>query len=163
MTRVAQHTAAPSATREQPRWALWLCGACLILAIIVVTSIISPAIRQQWKLSLFRQNEPYTELAFSHPTLLPGSAVRGASIHISFSITNNGAIPVSYRYVVASGSGTASQSLESARRKVAPGATWTVNTVVVPKCAEPACRMEVSLPQQHERIDFLFKLKQPAS
>jgi hypothetical protein len=33
---------------------------------------------------------------------------------------------------------------------------------VVPQCAHSACRVEVSLPQQRERIDFVFKLEKPA-
>jgi hypothetical protein len=163
MTRAARHGAGRVVgTREQPKWGLWLFGACFISAIIVVMCIISPAVRQQWKLSLFRQNPPYTQLAFVHAASLPVSAVRGQGVQISFRITNDEGRPVSYRYVVASGSGAALESLGSAGKTVAPGAVWLVNTIVVPECARSACRMEVSLPQQRERIDFFFNLKQPA-
>lgn len=161
MTRVAGDEAARVAERARPRWGLWLCMACVITAIVIVASVMSPAIRQQWKLSLFRQNTAYTELAFYRPTALPVTAVRGKGIQVAFTITNDEGRPVSYRYMVASGSSSTLALLSSASRTVAPGDVWLVNTIVVPKCARATCRVQVTLPQQGERIDFLFRLEQP--
>ena len=75
---------------------------------------------------------------------------------MSFAITNDEGKQISYHYVVASGSGTKLASLSSATKVVAAGASWDVDITVVPKCAESACRIHVSLPQQGESIDFMF-------
>ena len=147
--------------REQPRWEWWLCGAGLVSAIIIITSLLSPYIRHQWALSLSGQNARYTELAFNRAAALPVTAVRGKSIQISFTITNDEGTALFYRYVVASGSGSKLKLVSSSSKTVPQGAAWRVNRLVVPKCAQIACRVQVSLPQQGERIDFILMLKEP--
>lgn len=141
---------------EQPRWEFWLYGVGFVTALLVVASLLSPWIRHEWALSLGRQNTPYTQLGFSRAAALPATAVRGKGIPISFTITNDEGKQILYQYVVASGSGTKLESLSSATKFVAMGASWDVDITVVPKCAEAACRIQVSLPRQGESIDFMF-------
>jgi hypothetical protein len=144
---------------EKPRWGWWLCGAGFVAAIILVTSLLSPYVRHQWALSLFRQNTRYTELAFNHPAALPVTAIRGKGVHVSFSITNDDSSPIFYRYVIASGSGTKLRSLSSSSKTVVSGAVWRVDKVIVPKCSKTICRVQVSLPRQGEKIDYILSLK----
>ncbi len=141
---------------EQPRWQFWLYGVGFVTAVLVIASLVSPWVRHEWALSLIRQKTPYTQLGFTDAAGLPATAVRGNSIPISFAITNDEGKQVSYHYVVASGSGSKLESLSSATKVVASGASWDVDIAVVPKCAESACRVQVSLPQQSESIDFIF-------
>jgi hypothetical protein len=64
-----------AARREQPRWAWWLCGTGLAAAVLVAASVLSPWVRHEWALSLFRQNTPYTQLGFDNASALPVTAV----------------------------------------------------------------------------------------
>jgi hypothetical protein len=141
---------------EQPRWEFWLYGAGIVTVVLVVASLLSPWVRHEWALSLGRENAPYTQLGFNRAAALPVTAVRGKDISIWFTITNDEGEQVSYQYMVASGSGTKMESLSSATKVVADGASWNVDATVVPKCAESSCRIQVSLPQQGESIDFRF-------
>jgi hypothetical protein len=147
--------------REQPRWALWLCGAGFVAAILVAAGVLSPYFRHQLALSVIRQTTPYTQLGFKNSAALPATGVRGKPLHISFVIINNEGKQVLYRYVVSSGSGSQLQPLSSSSETVASGATWSVDATVVPQCAESACRVQVSLPQQGESIDFLYQDSSP--
>lgn len=142
--------------REQPRWTWWLCGTGLLATILIVASMLSPWVRHEWSLSLFRQNDPYTQLAFDRAAALPVIVVHGEKILVSFSITNDEGKTVSYQYVVASGSGSKLQSLTSSSMTVASGVTWNVNSNIIPKCETTTCRVQVSLPRQDETIDFMF-------
>jgi hypothetical protein len=141
---------------EQPRWAFWLYGTGLVAAIVVVATLMSPWVRNEWKLSLGRENSPSTQLGFKRAAALPATAVRGKSIPVSFVITNNEGKQVAYQYVVSSGSRAKLETLTSATKVVANGASWAVDVNVVPKCAASACRIQVSIPQQRESIDFAF-------
>jgi hypothetical protein len=162
MPRGAQREQPSQERREPPRWSWWLGGAGLVVAIIVVTSMLSPNVRHQWALSLFRQSDLYTQLAFNSAATLPTTAVRGKAIPISFVITNDEGKSMPYQYAVSSGSGAKLESLTSSSRTVASGATWTVDTTVVPKCAATTCRVQVSLPRQGESIDFTVQEKSAA-
>lgn len=141
---------------EQPRWSWWLCGAGLLAAILTVASMLSPWVRHEWALSLSRQNPPYTQLAFGRAEALPATVAGGEYIHVSFSITNDEGKAMSYQYVVASGSGKQMHSLRSSRETVAAGATWNADKSILPICETTTCRVQVSLPQQGEEIDFVF-------
>jgi Protein of unknown function (DUF1616) len=155
-------------SRESPRWGWWLGGTALVAGLLLVGSILFPSVRHQLSLSVVRQNPPYTQLAFTNAAALPATAIAGKAIHISFSITNDEGKPVQYQYVVASGSAASSgseaklKSLTSSIETVSAGATWTVNTTVVPKCAASVCRLQVSLPRQGESIDFTLEEKSAA-
>lgn len=148
--------------REPPRWGWWLAGAGFVAALLVAGILLSSSVRHQLSLSVTRQTTPYTQLAFTNAPALPTTAVRGKAIHISFLVVNDVGKPVLYQYVVASGSGAKMESLASSSKTVPAGATWNVDTTVVPKCATTTCRVQVSLPQQNESIDFNFQDKSAA-
>ena len=148
--------------RQQPSWRWWLCGALLTLATII-ESMLSPYLRHEWKVSLGHQPASYTELSFNDAIGLPTIAMRGKAIHVSFTVTNESSEPVSYRYLIASGSGVQLKSLGASSNTVAPGASWVVSRLVVPRCSENTCRVQVSLPQQNEKIDFILALKPAVS
>jgi hypothetical protein len=143
---------------ERPRWDFWLLGAGLLAIAFAAASFVSPWVRHEWTLSLQRQPTPYTQLGFTDAANLPVAGVPGDSIPISFVITNDEGRQVSYRYVVASGSGTKLTALSSGTRVLAAGASWGVGIAIVPKCAATAtsCRVQVSLPEQNESIDFIL-------
>ena len=141
---------------DQPRWQFWLYGVGIIAVVLGLASLLSPWVRHEWALSLVRQNSPYTQLGFDRAAALPATAVRGQRIPISFAITNDENEQVSYQYVVASGSGSKLNQLSSGTEVVATGASRDVDITVVPKCAESACRIQVSLLRQDESIDFNF-------
>lgn len=144
--------------RQPPNWRRWLWVGVITLA-ITATSMLSPYFRHQWEISLGRQPTPYTELSFNDATTLPTTAERGKVIHVSFTIANETNRPIAYRYAVASGSGREMKFLGAATSTVAPGASWAVTRSVVPECSENTCRVQVTLPQQNERIDFILALE----
>ncbi len=140
----------------RPRWDFWLLGTGLLAVALAVASFLSPWVRHEWALSLERQPARYTQLGFTNAASLPTTGVRGKGIPVSFLITNDEGRQVSYRYVVASGSGTKLTTLSSGTTVLAAGASWGVRIVVVPKCAAASCRVQVSLPEQDESIDFIL-------
>ena len=146
----------PSSQYHRPRWDLWLYGTGIVAVILILATVLSPWVRHEWGLSLGRQATPYTQLGFTDAAALPASAVRGQAIHVPFVITNDEGKPLTYRYVVASGSGTEMTQLRSGASEVAAGASWDVDAVVTPQCATSPCRVQVSLPGQDEKIDFIF-------
>ena len=152
----SQHEQPQPRHEEQPQWKWWLAGTGLVMAVLAAASLLSPWVRHEWALSLVRQNTPYTQLGFNDAAALPVIEVRGKGIPISFAITNDEGKQIVYKYVVASGSGAKLESLSSGTETVAAGASWDAHITVVPKCAETACRVQVSLPQQRESIDFMF-------
>jgi hypothetical protein len=145
--------------RERPRWDFWLLGTGLLAIALAAASYMSPWVRHEWALSVERQPTRYTQLGFTNAASLPATGVRGAGIPLSFIVTNNEGTQVSYRYVVASGSGTKLTALSSGTKVLAAGDSWAVGIVVVPKCAatSASCRVQVSLPEQAESIDFIVK------
>jgi hypothetical protein len=146
---------------EPPRWDFWLLGAGLLAIALAVASFLSPWVRHEWTLSVQRQGPAYTGLGFTNAASLPITGVRGKGIPVSFIITNDEGRQVSYRYVVASGSGTTLTAISSGTTVLAAGHSWSVAIVVVPKCATASCRVQVSLPEQNQHIDFDFLLTNP--
>lgn len=142
---------------ERPRWDFWLLGTGLLAIAFAAASYLSPWARHQWALSVERQPAHYTQLGFTNAAALPTTGIRGAGIPVTFIITNNEGRQISYRYVVASGSGTTLTALSSETKVLVAGDSWAVGIVVVPKCAAASCRVQVSLPEQKESIDFIFK------
>jgi hypothetical protein len=141
---------------KRPRWDLWLYGTGIAAVILILVTLLSPWVRHEWGLSLGRQATPYTQLGFSNAAALPVIAVRGKGMHVSFVVTNDEGKPLTYRYVVASGSGTEMTELRSGTSALAAGASWDVDVIVTPKCPTSSCQVQVSLPAQGEKIDFRF-------
>jgi len=141
---------------EPPRWDFWLLGTGLLAIALAAATFLSPWVRHEWSLSWQRQPTPYTQLGFTSAASLPTTGVPGKGIPVSFTITNDEGRQVSYRYVVASGSGTTLTAITSGTAVIAAGHSFGVGIVVVPKCAAASCRVQVSLPEQAESIDFLL-------
>jgi hypothetical protein len=130
-----------------------------LAVLAIVFSLISPAGRHQWALSIFRQPTPVTTLFFNQAWALPGTAVARAPINVSFTIGNDEGHAVNYRYVLSVSGGQKNRVLKESARLVGAGQTWTVSTVIRPACGASRCRIEVSLPGHPETIDFLVTLK----
>lgn len=138
------------------RW--WPVLVPIVLLGAAVTILI-PAGRHQWALTLFRQPTYYTALSFDKAWALPVSAVKGQSIKVSFTIGNHQGRAVNYEYVVANSAAGKSQTLQKGAVLVRAGGTWTVSTVVRPSCDSSPCRVQVSLPGHPENIFFFIALK----
>jgi hypothetical protein len=141
---------------QSPRWDFWLLGTGLLAIALAVASFLSPWVRHEWSLSVQRQPAPYTQLGFTNTASLPATGVAGKGIPVSFNITNDEGRQVSYRYVVESGSGTTLTTISSGTTVIDAGQSSGVHLVVVPKCAAASCRVQVSLPEQNESIDFML-------
>lgn len=130
-----------------------------VLAFAIGISVLLPAGRHQWALSLFQQPTRYTALSFNRPWALPATAVVNKPVSVSFTISNHERRTVDYRYVLSASNGRNSRVLGGAGKSLAAGANWTVSAVVRPTCGGSSCRVEVSLPGHPETIDFLVTLK----
>jgi hypothetical protein len=142
----------------RPWWPILAPLAVLIIGI----SLLVPAGRHQWALSLFRQPTRYTVLFFDHPAALPATAVTGEPITVSFTVGNQEGRDIDYRYVLRAAGGGRSRIVGESSRTVPAGASWTVSAAVRPACRTSPCRIEVSLPGHPETIDFLVAIKVPA-
>jgi hypothetical protein len=129
-----------------------------IAAIALAVSLLVPAGRHQWALSIFRQPARYTALAFRYGWELPTTAVSGNQMPISFTIGNQEGRALTYTYVIRESEPpplTFSRVLTTAARRLGPGKTWTVAIAVRPTCVVSPCRIQVSVPHHRERIDLL--------
>lgn len=140
---------------KERRW--WPIVAPLAF-IAIVASLILPAGRHQWALSLFRQPTYYTSLSFDRAWALPTTAARGAPFTFSFSVDNHEGRSVTYRYLISEGPADEGHIVGQSMKVVAPGATWAVSTTVHAVCTRSPCRVQVSLPGHPEIIDFLVTL-----
>jgi hypothetical protein len=134
------------------RW--WPILAPLAL-LVVLASLLLPAGRHQWALSLFRQPTGYTALSFNHPTALPALAGKNTLISVSFTVNNQEGRAVTYKYVLTETAAGVSSIVGESARTVAAGASWSVSTSVRMICRASPCHVEVSLPGHPETIDFL--------
>jgi hypothetical protein len=132
------------------------------LAVIAIgLSLLLPAGRHEWALSLFRQPTRYTALSFNQSWALPASVAKGESVSFSFSVANHEGRAIRYRYVVGeypAGAAATYQTIQGAAKVVADGGTWTVSTSIEPTCVRERCRVKVSLPGYPETIDFFVDL-----
>lgn len=147
-----------------PRWLRWTAqrvwasaGVTLLLGVAV--SLLLPAGRHQWAMSLIRQPSQYTALSFARPADLPQRIGRLQRVTLTFVVLNHESHAMTYRYVVSSASGRRTRHLAEAKAMVASGATWSVTIKVRPRCAASRCRVTVSLPGHPETIDFLAAVR----
>lgn len=130
------------------------------LAVVAIgLSLVSPVGRHQWALSLFRQPTHNTVLFFNQAWALPATATAHAPLTVFFTIGNNEGQAENYRYILTISGGSHARVLEESARVVHAGKSWTVSTVIRPACGASRCRVEVSLSEHSETIDFLITLK----
>jgi hypothetical protein len=127
-----------------------------LAGLAVAVSLLSPSMRHQWVLSLFRQPTRYTVLSFKNPSTLPTTTFKNRPLTFTFYVGNREGRPAHYRYVLSVTRHGSSYILGESMKTVAAGATWAVSATVRPECDGSPCRIEISLPGHSERIDFLL-------
>lgn len=138
------------------RWWKFLVPLTVFAAVV---SLLIPAGRHQWAVSLFRQPAHYTVLFFNSASSLPSSARFNQPVAFSFTIGNREGQDTNYRYVINESAAGLTQKLAGSNSVVRDGKTWTVSTAIRPSCITSPCEIEVSLPGHPETIDFLLTLK----
>ena len=116
----------------------------LVPLVLIGASVATPQGRHQWMLSLTRQPDRTTTLAFSDPATLPSAVTAQGTLPLRFTIANAEGREVRYRYTVRRVQGATVEVLSTGSRQVADRATAAVATVVRPSCAA-ACRIEIVL------------------
>ena len=142
----------PGSGRHRPWWPI----VTAILVVCVAISVLVPAGRHQWALSIFRQATPYTALSFDHPTSLPVAAQAGQTLAFTFSIQNHEGHTVHYAYAVTSSPGGSTPMKSTAT--VADGQTRAISVSLEPQCNGSPCRIQVTLPTYDQSIDFLVSV-----
>lgn len=132
-----------------------------LAALAIGASLLLPAGRHQWALSLIRQPTPYTVLFFNKPAALPTTVAINQPITVSFTVGNYEGRLMDFRYVLSASSVRSSHILGESTRSIAAGAMWTVTRTLRPRCDTSPCRIEISLPGHPETIDFLVSFKTP--
>jgi hypothetical protein len=142
----------------------WWPFVAVALVVLVGASLIFPAGRHQWAVSIIRQPTNYTALSFADAGHLPSTVTAGTPVRVSFSVANHESKLVRYPYVVTSanvGSDTTPTVLERATVAVPSGGRRTTSTTVTPACTSSSCRITVSLPSHSESIDMLVHVNSP--
>ncbi len=151
-------------SRQQARSRRWWPVITPIAVVAVGLSLLFPAGRHEWALSLFRQREHYTVLSFDKVSTLPVVAVEAAPLHISFTIANLEGRTIRYRYVLSETRSGTRHTLVTSARTLANGASWKVRTVIRPVCPlVSTCLIKVTLPGHPQSIDFFITLVPEAS
>jgi hypothetical protein len=157
-------TATDRNPRTLPRWLHWTAqrawsaaGVALLLGVTV--SLLLPAGRHQWAMSLIRQPARYTALSFTQAPDLPQRIGRFQRVTLAFAVANHEGRAMTYRYVVSSASGRTTRHIAEAQAMVASGSAWSVTIKIRPRCAASPCRVTVSLPGHSEVIDFLVAIR----
>lgn len=149
-----EHTPRP---RARPRQ--WWRVAIPVTVSVVGISLLFPAGRHEWALSLFHQQARYTALSFNNPSGLPIVATEHAPMTVSFTIANREGRTLRYRYVVSANGNGISRTLATAVRTLPDGGSWTVTAAIKPVCPTSApCQIEVALPGHAPHIDFYVTL-----
>jgi hypothetical protein len=131
-----------------------------LIALALAASLLIPAGRHQWAISLIRQPTPYTVLSFNKSWAIPTTATAGQPIVFSFTINNGQRHAIKYRYVVTESTEQVSETLAQDTKRVAPGGNWVVTKTVRLSCATGlSCRVAVYLPGHPETIDFLVTMQ----
>jgi glycosyltransferase involved in cell wall biosynthesis len=134
------------------RWPAVMAAAALAAA----ASLLVPAARHQWAISLARQPARYTALFFDHAWALPSRVPAHQPVRLSFTIQNHEGRPEQYTYLLTTGSGRGQRTLGESTRAVPAGTSWTVSARIRPECGGAPCRVQVSLPGHPETIDVLL-------
>jgi hypothetical protein len=124
-----------------------------VLVAVAVTLLI-PASRHEWAISLIRQPTRYTELYFDHPTGLPTALTSKQPIAFTFTIANRQGTVVRYPYVI-SVMPSDQKLLSSSIVRIGDGHSRSIRARVVPDCLSSPCQIKVSLTGYPESIDFI--------
>jgi hypothetical protein len=154
MDRSVARPSAASESRRPRRWPMLAAAAVIAIGI----SLLFPAGRHQWALSIIRQPTHYTVLFFNRSWTLPTTAAFDSRVPLSFTIGNQQGRALNYRYVLRQIDQLGASAPLTAEKEIASGASWTVSAVVYPTCSVSPCTIEVSLPGHPETIDFLMTL-----
>jgi hypothetical protein len=143
----------------RPWWPLTVA----VIAVLLAVSLLIPAGRHQWAISIFRQPTDYTTLSFRNAAGLPEAINAGARVHLSFTVANHEGRRMEYPYVVSSKSldDRIPGVLRRAALPVADGGQRTESVTVKPRCTTSPCRLQISLPGHPETIDVLLNVHQP--
>ncbi len=155
-----EHQPQPRSIRGWAPPTRWWPLVAAVAAVAVAVSLLFPAGRHQWALSLFRQPTRYTALSFRYAWLLPASGINGKTYPLFFTIRNQEGRSVNYRYIIRETDQLGlSQTLGKDHKTIQSGGAWLVDTKVTPTCGVSPCRVQVILPGYPERIFFLISLK----
>jgi hypothetical protein len=141
----------------------WWPYMAIAAALLVGASLLSPAGRHQWDVSIFRQPTHYTTLSFVAAAKLPSTATAGKPVSLVVALGNNEGRLVDYPYVVTSANATGSdvRVVQRATVAVPAGHVREVAINVAPTCTSASCRLAVLLPEQAESIDVLLRVHRP--
>jgi O-antigen/teichoic acid export membrane protein len=141
----------------------WWPSIAVVVVLLVGATLVTPAGRHQWDISILRQPTHDTTLSFENATTLPANVAAGKSVHLLFTVSNNEGRRVDYSYVVTSANADGSHAMVLKRSTVAvpAGRTQAVAIVAAPVCASASCRLAVRLPSQKETIDALVRVHRP--
>ena len=134
-------------------WWRWPVLIALVAAGILI-SLLSPAGRHQWALSLARQPTQYTTLYFNRAAGLPEIAGQASPVNVTFTIENHEGRAIEYVYRITVSDGARARLLLEASKKIAEGVRWEVSAAIRPGCGRSPCRVQVSLPGFPEKIFF---------
>jgi D-inositol-3-phosphate glycosyltransferase len=147
----------PPARPGRARWCWRVLAGAAGLAFAL--SLLVPAGRHQWALSLLRQPTWYTVLSFDRAAVLPARVTAGQPVHVGFTVGNREGRAMRYRYVISTypgGGGGRPRLLAESAKEVPAGSSWSVSATLRPHCGSAPCRIRVSLPGHPETIDFLL-------
>jgi hypothetical protein len=134
----------------------WWPAVTALVVIGVAVSLLFPAARHQWSLSIFRQPPRYTSLSFDHPSSLPTKLTRNHAISFSFTIGNYEGRSLKYRYVIDASPVQKAPEAMTSMTMVAVGRTRTISVTMRPACDASPCQIGVTLPGHSVSIDFLI-------
>src|SRR5277367_1569914 len=89
-------TARLSGWRQWPRRPV----IAIVAVMAVGASLLIPASRHQWALSIIRQPTRYTALAFRYAWLLPSTTSMDQRVPVFFTVSNQEGQATKYRYVL---------------------------------------------------------------
>ena len=158
VTRNDDQVAAPVVVpRRRRRWPLLLAA----FAVLIGLTLVSPAGRHQWAVSLIRQPTPYTTLSFRDPAGLPHNVESGARVHLTLTVANHEGRRTDYAVVVSSANADGAGTVTALLRTTVPvrsGGQRTTSVSVRPACKTSACELQVSLPGHPETIDVVLAM-----
>jgi hypothetical protein len=146
---------------EGRRWWPFVVAA---LVVLIGVSLVIPAARHQWALSLVRQPDHYTALSFQHAGDLPHTVVAGGAVHVAFTVSNHEGRRMDYAYRLTIAQSSAKQGVVFHRATVSvPNGGARIESITVrPFCGSTSCRLQVSLPGQSEAIAVLLDVRHHA-